>query len=146
MIKLHQLLGVSQQPKNGLAWHDLLRGGLPASVLPVLSTHLGQSPTYLHELLNVAADAVQCSPAETDSAYRIALAFRQLQTALSKDYVACQSWLQTPNKELKGYVPLELLLTHIGAGYVFAAIARLKPVVAEKQGYELEVEPEVLPD
>ena len=121
-----ELLSVTRNPENNAAWHLCLNQGLEAASLKSIAGHLGLPQKELAALVMPGVAATRKGlllPEAGNALYRIAEMLVKLQPRLT--LVEATKWLKTPQAALKGRVPLELLTTHIGHGYVTAAIGRL---------------------
>jgi putative toxin-antitoxin system antitoxin component (TIGR02293 family) len=131
---LYLLLGLKEQPANGLAWHAIVHEGLPyrgiknvARALAVreadVAEWLGLRPAMLVKRRN----ARRLDALESDLLYRLARAWRALLVPLGDEKAAGQ-WLRTLRPELRDKLPMDLLHTTLGTEFVMTAIARIAPV------------------
>ncbi len=133
--ELHRLCGLRDAPANGTSWHEAVLAGLAVRSVRATARALGVSPEDLAELIDFPADELgafdsRLPPHQSNSLYRIALAFTRtvLKTGGNLEAAAC--WLRTEQPTLKGYIPILLLRSHVGAEYVFTAIERMVVPVA----------------
>ncbi len=131
---LYSLLGLNEQPANGLAWHALVQAGLPYRGIKNLARALQVRETDVADWLDLTATARakrratrRLSATESDQLYRLARAWRALLVPLGDEKAASQ-WLRHARPELRDVLPMELLRTTLGTEFVMTAIARIAPV------------------
>lgn len=129
--ELYKLCGLKDQPANGLAWHELVTAGLPVRGVRATARAIGVKDTDLAELLGLAETDLSdkdrvLSRDESNFLYRIALAFWRTIVRNGGDVGLAATWLRSAQTSLKGYIPILLLQSHIGAEYVFTAIERIE--------------------
>lgn len=136
MLTLSNLLGLTTPPVNGLAWHDLIQQGLPVSSFETLAGHLKMAPADLKDVLklSVVDTSDTLSAGESDQLFRVALGFRGYLVVSKGNVGKAVDWLKTANPLMRGRIPLHLLATHTGTGFVLTAIDKLKPTPKELAG------------
>jgi putative toxin-antitoxin system antitoxin component (TIGR02293 family) len=112
---------------------DLVRRGMPASVLSALAGHLKVSIGAIQMLAGIpAATAARkrstkqlLQPILSDRLFRIASVYALAKEVLESGDAAAE-WLSESNRALNGRTPLELLDTEIGTREVELILQRLE--------------------
>ena len=132
MVSLKDLLGLSETPPNGLAWHDTVVAGLPTDRIRAMHDLLkspGAAVAVLEALSDSYPDANATLPAAvSDYLYRIARSLRELLVINGGNLPNACAWVTSAQPALRGRVPLDLLQSQVGTDFVFAAISRIEPV------------------
>lgn len=129
---LYEMLGFEDAAfPAGLGWHDQVARGLPARSLHAFAEFLGVPAEQLAARLLMEGPAPaegtsRLTPACSERLFRMAVAAHRLYAAL-KDQDKTRLWLQGPRKELRGEVPLELLVHGHSALEVYHVIDRVRP-------------------
>jgi putative toxin-antitoxin system antitoxin component (TIGR02293 family) len=130
--ELHRICGLKDLPSSGTHWHEVITAGLPVRGIKSLANVLDVKESELAELLAVPETALTDKDGSlprdaSNFLYRIALAVCRTIVKTAGDVPKATAWLRSAQANLKGYVPILLLQSHIGAEYVFAAIDRMEP-------------------
>lgn len=126
-LRLNDLLGLTELPSNGLAWHDRIVAGFETSSARALASHLGVDESDVLELVNASGKEDKLGPRASNFLYRIAKSLRELLVVNGNDIEKASLWLRTENAELRGRVPILLLASQVGFDYVTMAVGRMKP-------------------
>jgi uncharacterized protein (DUF2384 family) len=103
--------------------------GVDASALKEIADLVGLSQKDLFAICEPEQTTTprkgRLSAGASSALYRIALSLCQLDKALAGDMKIAGGWLRSAQASLKGRVPVQLLATHQGSGYVYTAIQRM---------------------
>ena len=110
----------------------MTREGLPVKALPALAREMSIELKALAKVVGISdrtlsrrlASGSRLSVEESDRTMRVARVFAQAKDTFGTKEKASH-WLQSPNRALRGAVPLELLDTDAGAQSVHTILLRI---------------------
>src|SRR5271167_1276315 len=124
------VLGV--KPRSALDWIGMIREGIPAAAVESILNAVSLSQSELARALGIPERTLArrkregvLNSEESSKLLRLARVISRAQVVFD-DAGAAVDWLKTPNAALRGYAPLSLLDTDIGAESVLDTLGRIE--------------------